>query len=86
MASDTSRSRSRDTVHDERLWNVALLNRFNVINDDNVIYQNYADHLHEYFGTDPSVSESGFDDTDISDLESNCPETQTPRQCLLSGY
>ena len=88
MGFDTSRSRSRDTVHDERRSIATLLNRFNAVNDDNALDPNHADHLHDYFGTDLSTSDSGFDDiddTDTSDLESKsyCTEKQTPRQCSL---
>ena len=73
-----------ETVHDERRSIAALLNRFNALND-NVLDQNYADHLHDYFGTDPSASDSDFEGIDTSDLESNndCTEKQTPRPCLL---
>ena len=49
MASDASGS--RDPVHDERRKIVALLNRFNAVNDGNALDQNYADHLHQYFGS-----------------------------------
>ena len=86
--SDASRSGSRDTVHDEPHSIAALLNRFNAFYVDNALDQNYADHLHDYFWTDPSASDSDFNDTDTSDLEieSDCTEKQTPRQCLLCGY